>query len=225
MCGRYSLAPQAGILRAHFKLDATPIVRPCYNISPSQDCPVIVKQRSTARKLTFMRWGLIPSWSSGPTNKFSMFNARSETVSEKPAFREALTRRRCLIPTDGYYEWTSQKTNKQAYRITMQNQTIFAFAGLWESWQRNGKKINSFTILTAQSSPAVSQIHHRMPLIVAPHHYTDWLANTCPVKTLITKNDLDLVGFKVSNKINNPRYNEPESIIPECLKSANRSSN
>ena len=122
-----------------------------------------------------MRWGLIPSWSKDSSIGSRLINARSETVDKKPAFREAFQRRRCLVPADGFYEWRKEAGGKQPYRIGMEDNSVFAFAGLWELFHKDGLEVESFTILTCEPNEVVSELHTRMPVILPRDAYTYWL--------------------------------------------------
>jgi putative SOS response-associated peptidase YedK len=161
-----------------------------------------------------MRWGLIPHWSKGPTNQFSMFNARSETAAVKSSFREPLKNQHCLIPADGYYEWVAEKNGKKAYRITTEHRLTFAFAGIWDLWQTSDAKIFSFAILTTHSCPKLSAIHHRMPIIIQRKYYSDWLTNSRTQKCLSGNSSATLIVSQVSNRINNPRNDGPDVWLP-----------
>ena len=158
MCGRYSLVATAEAVRALFKFEgATPNLAPRYNIAPTQAAPVVIQRKNGERELVSMRWGFVPAWSKGPDNRYSMFNARAETVHEKPAYRVAFEKRRCLIPVDGFYEWRQSSGTKMPYRISLINKSLFAFAGLWEHWEgSDGSFIESFTIITTQANSLIS---------------------------------------------------------------------
>lgn len=214
MCGRYSFASDAEVLTKIFKLKSAPSMAPRYNISPSQKCAVILKIKDGERYMSSMRWGLVPRWSKGPNNQFSMFNARSETAHTKPAFRESFKNRHCLIPADGYYEWKTNATEKQAYRIITKEKSAFAFAGLWDSWKGYCTQVYSFTILTLQSCPEVSGIHHRMPIIVRRKYYNDWLTAKNTDNCISDNDGPNLKALKVSNKINDPRNENPDVWLP-----------
>ena len=210
MCGRYSFTSGAEILTSTFGLKTAPSLKPRYNISPAQKCPVILKIDNGEKYLSSMRWGLIPHWSKGPNSQFSMFNARSETANSKPAFCDSFEKRHCLIPADGYYEWTTTETAKQAYRITTENETTFGFAGLWDIWEGDSGPIYSFTILTSQSCPEVSAIHHRMPIIIRRDHYNDWLT-AVDTETCLSNHDCSqLKAVPVSPNVNNPSNGNPD---------------
>ena len=201
MCGRFTLRTPATVLIEHFDLDAQgdrqlPLFEARYNIAPTQDVLVIQADPDSGRRVaTTMRWGLIPSWSSGDKvgSGPPMINARSETLAEKPTFRNAVRRRRCLIPADGFYEWQQTagggRGKKQPFYIHRPDGSPFAFAGLWERWtarsnretgleSSSGKEaltIDSCTIVTTTASSAIQELHERMPVILAPGDYSTWL--------------------------------------------------
>ena len=148
------------------------LLEPRYNISPSQDIPVIVQQDGI-RRLETRQWGLIPFWSKKPK---PMINARSETASEKPAFRQAFKKRRCLIPASGFFEWAKEDGKKQPYFIFLKDKSSMAFAGLWEEWSApDGKIVKTCAILTVEANSFLQFIHHRMPVILTPAKGMNWL--------------------------------------------------
>ena len=179
MCGRYSLTSPPEAMRRAFALTGAPLnLPPCYNIAPTQAAPVVrAAGEGEGRGLVLSRWGLVPHWSKGPDNRYSMINARAETVTERPAYRDAFRSRRCLVPADGFYEWQATPGRKQPYRVTLRSGEIFAFAGLWERWRgQGGDEIESFTIIVTGANELVRSIHARMPVILAPDAYDLWLA-------------------------------------------------
>lgn len=177
MCGRYSLTTPLQALRALFGFEESPNLAPRYNIAPTQEVPV-VRQEEGARHLAMLRWGLIPSWAKDRTIAAKLINARSETAGEKPSFRQAFAKRRCLIPADGFYEWKAEKDGKQPYRIGFGEARPFAFAGLWESWRdpADGARVESCTILTTDATAALRDLHDRMPVILVPDVFDRWLS-------------------------------------------------
>jgi len=177
MCGRYSYFGPLDILKKSFaieSLDEEP--RPNYNVAPTQLVPAVLKEQAQIR-LRHLHWGLIPFWAKDPKIGSRMINARAETVAEKPSFRDAFKRRRCLIPANGYYEWTGPRGSRQPYFITTPTDEPFGFAGLWETWtDRDGDTtIESCTIITTDASPGIAHIHDRMPVILIPDLYENWL--------------------------------------------------
>jgi putative SOS response-associated peptidase YedK len=178
MCGRYRLSAKERYIRDHFGLDEDPPWTPRYNIAPTQSVATI-RQDTKEPKRTFglLRWGLIPFWARDASIGFKTINAMSETAAEKPAFREAMRQRRCLILADGFYEWMRISTKeKQPYNFGMIDDSVFAFAGLWERWRDPaGEFVETCTILTTKPSALVADVHDRMPAILKPEDYDLWL--------------------------------------------------
>jgi putative SOS response-associated peptidase YedK len=173
MCGRFTLARSPEDVARAFGLDKVPNFPPRYNIAPSQPVGVFVCGKNASKpEFRLMGWGLIPSWAKDPAIGAKLINARSETVAEKPSFRAAFKYRRCLIPADGFYEWQkTQQGTKQPFYFSMAGNAVFAFAGLWESWN----DIETCTILTTSANGLVQPIHDRMPVILSPENYGRWL--------------------------------------------------
>lgn len=179
MCGRFSLTTPLEALRALFGFPEQSNLAPRANIAPTQEVSAVVAQAGE-RHLTALRWGLIPSWAKERAIGAKMINARSETVGDKPAFRQAFARRRCLIPADGFYEWQAAAQGpKQPYRIEFKQRPPFAFAGLWESWRdpASGETVKSCTILTTSATNALAWLHERMPVVLEPAAFDLWLAD------------------------------------------------
>jgi putative SOS response-associated peptidase YedK len=176
MCGRFRLSRHKEILAEYFGMDFDALEwHPRYNIAPTQQVPVIT-QDGEVRKVSLMRWGLVPSWSADLSGGAGMINARSETAAEKPSFREAMQRRRCLIPADAFYEWQRSTSAKQPFCIEVGDAELFAFAGLWDSWQGpDGKPVETCTILTTTANEAIADVHDRMPVILPREKFERWL--------------------------------------------------
>ena len=221
MCGRFTLTVDPGQLRETFSwLDIPDELTPRYNVAPTQ--PVAVVPNDGKNKLDFFVWGLIPSWAKDPQIGSRMINARSETLAEKPSFRAAYRRRRCLVLADGFYEWRKEpgsKTKTPMY-IQMESQEPFAFAGLWEIWHsKEGDKILSCNIITTEPNELVAKIHNRMPVILPSESYTEWLApeerQPGQLNHLLKPYpDQELVAFPVSKTVNSPINDVPECILP-----------
>ncbi|MDA0832982.1 MAG: SOS response-associated peptidase [Planctomycetota bacterium] len=178
MCGRFTLNATPEQIAETFGLSIRPEWSPRYNIAPTQLIPIVrVTTANAAREWQMVHWGLLPSWSRDRTRAASLINARSETVAEKPSFREAFRHRRCLIPASGFYEWeTIDKKTKQPYLIARGEQSLFAFAGLWERWiSPEQEVVETCTILTTAADEAIKHLHERMPIIMEPEHYEEWL--------------------------------------------------
>lgn len=219
MCGRYTLAADAESIQLAFNLDkASGWREPRYNIAPTQQVAVISNR--DPRALSFMKWGLAPSWAKDPKIGNRMINARSETAAEKPSFRTAFKRRRCLIPADGYYEWARRGKKKTPMYITHTQRDIFAFAGLWESWkQPDGEWLNTCTILTTEANERIRPIHHRMTVILEPEDYALWLSpgplerdEWLPLMAGPRPDQLDY--YEVSTQVNRPINDNPTLIMP-----------
>ncbi|MFN8443140.1 MAG: SOS response-associated peptidase [Caldilineaceae bacterium] len=177
MCGRFVLNATPEQLKALLDLPETPTVEPRYNIAPTQPVAIVrLDAKGQEREFVHTLWGLIPSWSKDPSVGGKMINARAETVAEKPSYRAAFKRRRCLVPATGFYEWQKQGTNKQPYFIHMADKLPFAIAGLWEQWMSpDGSELQTCTLLTTTANELMETLHDRMPVIVASEDYEQWL--------------------------------------------------
>lgn len=178
MCGRYRLSRKKQLVEEHFgAVSGEEDWIPRYNVAPTQPVPVIRQNpKEPVRELSLMRWGLIPSWAKDSSVAASMINARSETAATKPAFRDALKSRRCLIPADAFYEWMRTGKTKQPYCFEVNEGELFAFAGLWDRWKDpSGQWVKSCSILTTTPNAMTSAVHDRMPLILNPDAHDPWL--------------------------------------------------
>ncbi|MCO5212049.1 MAG: SOS response-associated peptidase [Caldilinea sp.] len=224
MCGRFTLTVSPEELADLFDLPAPPEqLAMRYNIAPTQPVGVVrLSPRTGEREWALTVWGLIPSWSKDPSIGARMINARAETVDEKPSFRAAFKRRRCIIPASGFYEWRKTNGAKQPYYITSATGDILGFAGLWEQWSGpDGEELESCTILTTEPNEAVSRLHNRMPVILAPEDYDEWLGkpgDATPAQLSQLKHlfrpfpDALMKLYPVSTYVNNPR-NEGEACV------------
>ena len=222
MCGRFVGYRNIEQLRAHFPIDRfESTVSASYNIAPSQPVLAIVRHKDE-NVLEQLNWGLVPFWAKDTAIGNKLINARSETVADKPSFRQAFQKRRCLILADGFYEWMKTKTGKQPVYITLPDKAPFAFAGLWEAWRDREKPqtpYRSCTIITRAASPSIRAVHHRMPVILAPDAYGTWLDpqnhDGTAMQSLIQNNALsELVYAPVSRQVNTPGHSEPANIQP-----------
>jgi putative SOS response-associated peptidase YedK len=178
MCGRFTLSVSAEDLARLFSLDPAgmPPLLPRYNIAPTQPVLAVRDDRSGGREAVFLRWGLIPPWARDPAIGGRLINARSETAADKPSFRSAFRRRRCLVPADGFYEWRAVQQVKQPYHLHAADGGPFAIAGLWERWSApDGLDVETCTLLTTAANEAVAALHDRMPVIMAPPDFDRWL--------------------------------------------------
>ena len=221
MCGRFTLRAPASVVAAQFGLFEMPPFTPRFNIAPTQ--PVAVVRRSSAkaepqRELVWLRWGLIPSWAKDPAIGNRMINARAETVAQKPSYRAAFRRRRCLVVADGFYEWARGGKPRQPYFIRMRDDRPFAFAGLWESWQGPDEgPIESCTLLTTEPNSLLEPIHNRMPVILAEGDYARWLdpALQRPDALAPLLRPFSCEGMtaeKISTYVNSPAHDDPRCI-------------
>jgi putative SOS response-associated peptidase YedK len=175
VCARYTLKTHPRRLAELFGLPAEPLLDPRWNIAPSQTVPV-VRDEASERVFGWMKWGLIPSWAKDPSIGYRLLNARCETVADKPSFRGAYRKRRCLLPADGFYEWQAVGRQKQPYHFRLRDGEPFALAGLWETWAKpEGGVLSTCTLLTTQANDLVRPVHDRMPVILALEDYRAWL--------------------------------------------------
>ena len=220
MCGRYTLTLDPAELQDLFGLSEPPPtgLTPRYNIAPSQSVAVVANHES--RKLELFRWGLIPVWAKDPKIGNQMINARAETVAEKPAFRAAFKKRRCLILADGFYEWKRGATPKTPMYFQLEGGRPFAFAGLWETWTSPDRGLlHSCTIITTSANELVAPIHDRMPVILAPEAYPAWLSpGELPAPEALgllqPYPPAKMSVRAVSQLVNSPSHDSPECVRP-----------
>lgn len=218
MCGRYSITITPDMLYRLFGVEFRGNLEPRWNMAPTQAAPVIHLGHS-GRSATMMRWGLVPPWAKDTVGGARMINARAETVAEKPAFRAAYRRRRCLVPADGFYEWKTEGGIKQPWRVERSDQAPFAFAGLWELWEGHGEgsALLTFTILTTEANAAIREIHHRMPVMLFdPQQFETWLAGDMrAVEALLRPSDPEAIkAYRVSPRVGNVRHDDASLIEP-----------
>ena len=193
---------------------------PSFNVAPQSFQPVVRLSPDTGKpEMTVMRWGLVPFWSKDGKASFSTINAKSETVATSPAFREAWKHRRCLVPADLFFEWQKiDEKNKQPFAISEEDDSVFAFAGLWESWKdkATGQKLRTYTILTTDPNELMAPIHNRMPVILHGSDYERWLATTDPAHPpadlLRPYPAEEMKAWKVGKAVGNPRNNDPSLV-------------
>jgi putative SOS response-associated peptidase YedK len=222
MCGRFIQATSGPFLAERFQLPAAPDVTPRYNVAPGQPVGAVRIAEDGGREWATLRWGLIPAWSPEPRTAYSTINARAETVADKPAYRQAFRRRRCLIPADGFYEWRRLANRKQPYCIAPADREPLAFAGLWERWERDGQVLESGTILVTQANALLAPIHDRMPVILGPAAETHWLdpAVTDPAilrPLLVPCPPERLQLWPVGTAVNRPGTEGPNLMAPVVL--------
>jgi putative SOS response-associated peptidase YedK len=212
MCGRFTLRASPAEIAGYFEFlrDLTDWDKPRFNIAPTQSI-LAVRKGDSGRVPARLRWGLIPSWAKDMKMAASMINARAETVAEKPAYRAAFKRRRCLIPANGFYEWQKDGKLKIPYLISLRSSELFAFAGLWEKWHApDGNIIESCTVLTTSANELMATIHDRMPVILPPSVYDVWLSpeveDTEALTELLAQYPADdMQAVRVSDVVNNAR--------------------
>ncbi len=218
MCGRYTLTKPLKAIKKHFE----PITLNCdhnerYNISPGQNNPAVTMTNSQ-RKLTLMRWGLIQPWIKNLKTTKPLINARSETVHQKPSFRDPFHASRCLIPADGFLEWKTEGGKKFPYFIFLNQKDIFSFAGIWTKWCSQNSLINTFSILTTQANKVLTPIHERMPVIIKPSDYKSWLASDIDSSTLrsllLPFSDKEMQAYQVSTEINSYKNDRGSLLNP-----------
>ena len=224
MCGRYSLAtPDPGSLRVRFPIGEAVEVRTRYNVAPGDDVLAVTTDREGQPRGETLRWGLVPSWAKSPDTGLKMINARLETATEKPAFRRAFERFRCLIPADGFYEWRRGPSPtagpKQPFRITRTDGQVFAFAGLWSIWHADDETtLRTCTILTTAANSAIASLHDRMPVILEPGAESSWLDLSTPrseLREILNGLSAESTGVtEVGYAVNDARYDGPECLAP-----------
>lgn len=221
-CGRYRLSRKKQIIEEYF--DSAPWDEdwtPRYNIAPTQPVPVVRQNpKNNVRELSLMCWGLIPNWAKGPSIAASTINAKSETVATKPAFRDPIRFRRCLIPADGFYEWKHTATSKQPYCFEVREGELFSFAGLWDGWKDStGQWRKTCSILTTAPNALTATVHDRMPVILSPAGYDLWLdpgmENVAAVSGLLKPYDAGQMRcYPVSTRINHVANDDEECSRP-----------
>lgn len=223
MCGRYVHPDEAAIERV-WKIDrrnSVKFILPSFNVAPTTRVPLILRSQTGAFELHDARWGLIPAWWKKPTAPNLTFNARAEEAADKPMWRASLAAQRCLMPAHGWYEWNEREPLTQAraganqpYYLYCPNMDVIAFAGLWSLWEGpDGAAILSCALLSREAAPAIAGIHHRMPAVVQPDLYDDWLdpqQGTSEALAIVRKARTDLKGHRVSLKVNNTRDDSRE---------------
>jgi putative SOS response-associated peptidase YedK len=226
MCGRYRLSRRKQIIEEHFDASGEEDWTPRYNIAPTQPVPVIRQHPKEPRRVfSLMSWGLIPSWAKDSSGAAAMINARSETVATKPAFRDPMKFRRCLVPADGFYEWRRDGREKQPFCFEVNAGELFAFAGLWDRWKDpGGNWIKSCSILTTKPNAVTSAVHDRMPVVLRKDDYDLWLdpgmTNIESVADLLIPFDPRLMrAYPVSSRVNQVRNDDAECSTPIDLQS------
>ena len=228
MCGRYRSPTTLDSMREllRFLNELPEDIRPRYNAAPTDSLPVVRLDRNGNRELATLRWGLIPFWAEDAKIGSKFINARAETIATAPAFRAAFRTRRCLVPAGGFYEWKKIDGRRQPYHVGLRDGAPFAFAGLWERWNRGAAPIESFTIITGAPNSLVAGLHDRMPAILDPEDYDAWLTAT---DTAIAAAMLQqpfpaqlMAAYPVSTKVNSVKNDTPDLIEPVTLSTDDR---
>jgi putative SOS response-associated peptidase YedK len=221
MCGRFTLSVFPEVLTQIFEVEKVPDFKPQYNIAPTQMVLVVLyNSEGHKREIQRLRWGLIPSWAKDQSMGARLINARAETAAEKPMFRRAFKRQRCLVVADGFYEWQRQDGKKQPYYFRLSNGKPFGFAGLWEEWQSPAQEqIKSCTILTTQANELLQVVHDRMPVILQQENYDLWLDPQVHDVELLQPllhpyPSEAMTSYPVTSLVNSPKNNSAECITP-----------
>jgi putative SOS response-associated peptidase YedK len=223
MCGRYTLHSAPEEIEERFEVEPEEdLLDPRYNIAPTQTVPVIRSGQSGSgpRQMAGCRWGLIPYWAKDPKIGNNLINAKAETIAEKPSFKQAFSKRRCLIPADGFYEWQKRgKGPSQPVYIRRRDGSLFAFAGLWETWKApEGDLIETCTIITVEPNELISKIHHRMAAILSPDDEAAWIdpkSKSDDLQRMLRPYDSELLeAIPVSRAVNSPAHESPQLISP-----------
>ena len=219
MCGRYLLISPVEAMRRFFDVGGLLNLPPRYNVAPTQDAPVVRLDRDGRRELIQMRWGLAPLWAKDLSMGARCINARAESLEQKPAFREAFQRRRCLVPTDGFYEWEKKGKVRQPWRIGPAEDGLMALAGLWERWRGpDGGIVRSYAVVTTDANDLVAPLHDRMPAVIPPEEFAEWLnPATSPGRLremLRPYPSQRMKAHAVSRRVNDVRNDDPSCIEP-----------
>lgn len=213
MCGRTSLFIPQSVLEERFDATATTPITPRYNIAPGDELATI--QNDATDEIDQLEWGLVPSWVDDPDDSPKPINARAETVAEKPMFRDAFEKRRCLVLADGFYEWKGKRGSKQPYRITRTDEQPFAFAGLWETWGDTDDRRETVTIITTDANETVADVHDRMPVMLDHSEEQTWLSGIAgeELQGLLDPYPADeLRAYPVSKRVNSPGNDSPDVV-------------
>ena len=217
MCGRFALKAPPAELMSRFSLDECADFGPRYNIPPGTDIPVIRQSPEGKRMLHLLRWGLVPHWAKDPGIGAKLNNARGESVAEKPSFRDAFKRRRCLIPMSGFFEWKAEGKIKQPYYISLKSGVPAAMGGLWESWKdHEGNILRTVCVVTTSPNAVMTPIHDRMPVIVAPENWQSWLSGMPEeIAGLVAPyRDEELQAWPVSRRVSKTQDDDAGLIEP-----------
>ncbi|UMZ35994.1 SOS response-associated peptidase [Priestia megaterium] len=220
MCGRFSLATDIYALQEQFNFEFNDevTINPRFNVAPSQQILTIGSNGGKRTGIT-MKWGLVPSWSKDSKIGYKMINARAEGIDQKPSFKTPFKHKRCLIVCDGFYEWKKEGENKQPFRFVMEDGRPFAFAGLWDEWDKNGEPLYSCTIITTTPNEITQEVHNRMPVILEEDAYDVWMDSkmndTEYLKSLLIPfPSKKMKSYPVSTLVNSPKNDVAECLAP-----------
>ncbi|MDH3588561.1 MAG: SOS response-associated peptidase [Gammaproteobacteria bacterium] len=226
MCGRFAFYSPAEAVTRIFGVENPPDIEPRFNIAPTQFVAVVRADEHGERTISMLRWGLVPFWAKDKSIGNRMINARAETLTEKPAYKDPFRKRRCIVPANGFYEWKKQGSVKQPYFIGLGGDEPFGMAGLWARWrdkENDDERLETFTIVTTTPNETVAPIHNRMPVVLSPEHFDKWLA---PDNDDINSLQQILVSsvatdrftiWPVSRKVNNTRNDDPGLVVADSL--------
>jgi putative SOS response-associated peptidase YedK len=221
VCGRFALFASPELLAEYFALAEAPagLLAPHYNLTPGQDIAAVRVDRSGARRIHALRWGLVPCWAKDAAIGRRLINARLDSLADKPAFREALARRRCLIPASGFYEWgVGPAGKKQPFFVRARAEPLLALAGLWERWRGAGDEpLETCVIVTTDAVPSLAPIHDRMPVALTRDAQAAWLDLTTAVATIaeLAAHGPELEAWPVGSAVNDPRNDDERLIVPK----------
>lgn len=221
MCGRYATTRSSADLTALFEAvdDSGGGIAPAYNVAPTDPVPIVRLSRSLgSRALSIARWGLLPVWAKAPAVGSRMINARVESVATSPAYARPFVSRRCLVPADGWYEWVRRAGGRQAYFMTPRDGSVLAFAGLWSTWGEGPTPLRTCSVVTTAALGPLAQVHDRMPLLLGPERWADWLAGGGVAEQLLSApSDRQLAAIEirpVGPAVGDVRNDGPELIAP-----------
>jgi putative SOS response-associated peptidase YedK len=216
MCGRFAFYSPSEATAALFGVSDIPAMKPRYNIAPTQDIAAVRMSSANAREFALLRWGLVPFWAKDPSIGNRMINARAETVAEKPSFRAAYRKRRCLILANGFYEWHTEPDVKIPYFITLASGDPFAFAGLWEDWHAKDSEesLQTAAIITTAANEFMSNLHDRMPVVLETETADRWLDGDDQVLSEVTEKSPTFQAWPVDRRVNNARNEGAELVEP-----------
>lgn len=216
MCGRYALHASPEVIALQFGLASPPAFEPSYNVCPGTEILAVGNDRAGRRVAARRRWGLVPSWAKGPAIGSRLVNARGETLAEKPAFREAFRRRRCLVPASGYYEWQAVAGRKQPWYVRPLDEPLFALAAIAERWRGPEGALRTLCLITTPPNALMAAVHDRMPLVIAPEDYEAWLdPRTADASRLVRPYPAQRMrAHAVSSRVSSPANDDAGLVEP-----------